>query len=136
MRELVDEGGAVLDRPILRRDRHALDPRDSHAQASARTLGLGKGAQQRGMTLFGFPARGIDLLIGRPASRIEIGEQLDVDDALLRLALDGIATRAGPARPDRKSVVSGKSVSVRVDLGGRRIIKKKKKHNKQTYKHA
>src|SRR3546814_14697349 len=28
---------------------------------------------------------------------------------------------------DRKSVVSGKSVSVRVDLGGRRIIKKKKK---------
>src|SRR3546814_14553826 len=33
---------------------------------------------------------------------------------------------------DRKSVVQGKSVSVRVDLGGRRIIKKKKnqrKHN-------
>src|SRR3546814_19181875 len=29
-------------------------------------------------------------------------------------------------RLDRKSVVSGKSVSVRVDLGGRRIIKKKK----------
>src|SRR3546814_16057428 len=27
---------------------------------------------------------------------------------------------------DRKSVVSGKSVSVRVDLGGRRIINKKK----------
>src|SRR3546814_17976446 len=27
---------------------------------------------------------------------------------------------------DRKSVVAGKSVSVRVDLGGRRIIKKKK----------
>src|SRR3546814_16674607 len=30
-------------------------------------------------------------------------------------------------RPDRKSVVSGKSVSVRVDLGGRSIIKKKNK---------
>src|SRR3546814_11142024 len=30
---------------------------------------------------------------------------------------------------DRKSVVSGKSVSVRVDLGGRRIIKKNKRHN-------
>src|SRR3546814_12097404 len=27
--------------------------------------------------------------------------------------------------PERKSVVKGKSVSVRVDLGGRRIIKKK-----------
>src|SRR3546814_14282601 len=35
---------------------------------------------------------------------------------------------AAPAdMPARKSVVSGKSVSVRVDLGGRRIIKKKKK---------
>src|SRR3546814_12621498 len=34
---------------------------------------------------------------------------------------------APPWRPDRKSVVSGKSVSVRVDLGGRRIIKKKQK---------
>src|SRR3546814_12578435 len=31
---------------------------------------------------------------------------------------------------DRKSVVWGKSVSVRVDLGGRRIIKKKKKEYK------
>src|SRR3546814_13926295 len=31
------------------------------------------------------------------------------------------------ADPDRKSVVWGKSVSVRVYLGGRRIIKKKKK---------
>src|SRR3546814_14705260 len=30
---------------------------------------------------------------------------------------------------DRKSVVSGKSVSVRVDLGGRRIIKTKKHKN-------
>src|SRR3546814_12397242 len=31
----------------------------------------------------------------------------------------------GIERGDRKSVVEGKSVSVRVDLGGRRIIKKK-----------
>src|SRR3546814_10813015 len=37
---------------------------------------------------------------------------------------------------DRKSVVSGKSVSVRVDLGGRRIIKKKNQlltHRYRTY---
>src|SRR3546814_15801738 len=33
---------------------------------------------------------------------------------------------------DRKSVVWGKSVSVRVDLGGRRIIKKKTKNNNQS----
>src|SRR3546814_11448356 len=31
--------------------------------------------------------------------------------------------------PDRKSVVSGKSVSVRVDLGGLRFIKKKNNNN-------
>src|SRR3546814_17397578 len=42
----------------------------------------------------------------------------------------GAADRAqrrsrGAGRRDRKSVVSGKSVSVRVDLGGRRLIKKK-----------
>src|SRR3546814_12153144 len=33
---------------------------------------------------------------------------------------------------DRKSVVKGKSVSVRVDLGGRRSLKKKKKSHKKT----
>src|SRR3546814_14797647 len=41
---------------------------------------------------------------------------------------------------DRKSVVQGKSVSVRVDLGGRRIIKKKpeiKRRNTNThYEHS
>src|SRR3546814_11699093 len=40
---------------------------------------------------------------------------------------------ASPSVRDRKSVVSGKSVSVRVDLGGRRIIQKKQQiehHNR------
>src|SRR3546814_11791443 len=36
-------------------------------------------------------------------------------------------TYSGSGCPDRKSVVEGKGVSVRVDLGGRRIHKKKKK---------
>src|SRR3546814_19407732 len=35
---------------------------------------------------------------------------------------------------DRKSVVSGKSVSVRVDLGGRRIIKKQNKYSTSDHK--
>src|SRR3546814_13455700 len=35
----------------------------------------------------------------------------------------------GQGRGDRKSVVSGKSVAVRVDLGGRRNIKKKKRES-------
>src|SRR3546814_12227773 len=34
------------------------------------------------------------------------------------------ATQVARVQADRKSVVSGKSVSVRVDLGGRRIIRK------------
>src|SRR3546814_13147498 len=36
-------------------------------------------------------------------------------------------------RIDRKSVVKGKSVSVRLDLGGRSNIKKKKKSETTTY---
>src|SRR3546814_15049450 len=56
----------------------------------------------------------------------------DVDaghDALqvLDVISDADRRKGGAVRVDRKSVVSGKSVSVRVDLGGRRIIKKKKK---------
>src|SRR3546814_13517546 len=39
----------------------------------------------------------------------------------------GQTARQGPDR-DRKRVVSGKSVSVRVDIGGRRIIRKKKQN--------
>src|SRR3546814_14400274 len=41
-----------------------------------------------------------------------------------------------PASPDRKSVVQGKRVSVRVDLGGRRIIKKRNHpYAKKQHKH-
>src|SRR3546814_14611057 len=48
-----------------------------------------------------------------------------LEPAILEDARDG----GSPAsRLDRKSVVSGKSVSVRVDLGGRRILKKKKNY--------
>src|SRR3546814_19413939 len=47
--------------------------------------------------------------------------------------LGGFA-KAGEEFTDRKSVVSGKSVSVRVDLGGRRVIKKKTKTKKRAKK--
>src|SRR3546814_15043518 len=53
------------------------------------------------------------------------------DDAIapeMRLARGDLGGRAElRRRVDRKSVVEGKSVSVRVDLGGRRIIKKTNK---------
>src|SRR3546814_11755019 len=44
----------------------------------------------------------------------------------------GFGPLAGVGRGDRKSVVEGKSVSVRVDLGGRRLIKKKTTNNNNT----
>src|SRR3546814_16907904 len=68
-------------------------------------------------------------------------EELVVPSWVVLVAPDGtdvLVAAAGSARTpaksrpvtsttsDRKSVESGKSVSVRVDLGGRRIIKKKK----------
>src|SRR3546814_20417220 len=55
--------------------------------------------------------------------------QVDIISAGARAVERGylvIAARGAGLDLDRKSVVSGKSVSVRVDLGGRRIIKKKK----------
>src|SRR3546814_13946226 len=54
------------------------------------------------------------------ASRITVREALRQLDACGLVSLE---THKGQ---DRKSVVSGKSVSVRVDLSGRRIMKKKK----------
>src|SRR3546814_19750741 len=44
----------------------------------------------------------------------------------------GRGLRPAGAHRDRQSVGWGKSVSVRVDLGGRRISKKKKKKKKNT----
>src|SRR3546814_18043387 len=49
----------------------------------------------------------------------------------LRALLKGAMAAYDPLL-DRKGVVSGKSVSVRVDLGGRRIIKKKTIRSQQT----
>src|SRR3546814_17389807 len=47
------------------------------------------------------------------------------DYAIRAMAQTSAISRACRSALDRKSVVSGKSVSVRVDLGGRSIIKKK-----------
>src|SRR3546814_15508257 len=77
-------------------------------------------------------------IIGRPSDiydggAAEIQKQAGGNGMLLAFShqgpvLDYMPSRfTKPPRPpaDRKSVVSGKSVSVRVDLGGRRYIKKK-----------
>src|SRR3546814_13872272 len=54
--------------------------------------------------------------------RVKITGKLSSNDSYCSLNVQEIEKLEG----DRKSVVEGKSVSVRVDLGGRRIIKKKK----------
>src|SRR3546814_13929414 len=72
----------------------------------------------------------------RPRHRVSPGPPLSVA-AVASPRADRAGCRLRPARartgrvrgapPDRKSVVEGKSVSVRVDLGGPRIIQKKNK---------
>src|SRR3546814_16209398 len=63
----------------------------------------------------------IDDIIADDRARLELLRLLDRD--LLEIIVHRLD-------PDQKSVVQGKSGSVRVDLGGRRIIKKKKDRNK------
>src|SRR3546814_18471822 len=60
--------------------------------------------------------------------RIVRGGEFDIGafDGVRLVPADAAGRVVGDqAGPDRKSVVSGKSVSVRVDLGGRRVNKKK-----------
>src|SRR3546814_17425087 len=72
--------------------------------------------------------RQADFELGRGIAA-RVGDHLELD--VLGDILPGGERRAAPAR-DRKSVVSGKSGEVRVDLGGPRIIKKKTKKKKET----
>src|SRR3546814_15942369 len=72
---------------------------------------------------------------GRAAHHIGAGEdQVVIGRGAVNGTIAGIAIVAAgnfvgdrDRKRDRKSVVSGKSVSVRVDLGGRRIIKNKQR---------
>src|SRR3546814_20677125 len=53
------------------------------------------------------------------------GKVFGTINRMLPAGLDVLDDYEGVATGDRKSVAEGKSVSVRVDIGGRRIIKKK-----------
>src|SRR3546814_10960071 len=83
------------------------------------------------------PVAGL-LAVPVPAGDLPVGLAATRDAAGTCLALPRAAKR--PHRPDdrpaatggdRKSVGKGKSVSVRVDIGGRRILKKKHHANKK-----
>src|SRR3546814_20889131 len=70
----------------------------------------------------------------KPANLIELARNRQPAEVLLANVLDenmSSSIKAGQnlvqaAKADRQSVGSGKRVSVRVDLGGRKLLKKKK----------
>src|SRR3546814_19721048 len=75
------------------------------------------------------------MIIKRPASAADhfnnawLYHTMQRNPAKAREEIRALYARHAPRKMEaRKSVVEGKSVSVRVDLGGRRIIKKKKKN--------
>src|SRR3546814_14188045 len=76
---------------------------------------------QRSMDAVGEAGSGVIVMLMRPLPGSADAEAAPAPAGGMDLRTYGIG-----AQIDRKSVVSGKSVSVRVDLGGRRIIKKKK----------
>src|SRR3546814_18376671 len=75
-----------------------------------------------------------DLSALRPRGRcvrvlpVRVGS-LEESDLVMNVLADSTQCLVTSPEVDRKSVVSGKSVSVRVDLGGRRIVKKKTTHS-------
>src|SRR3546814_11953335 len=66
-------------------------------------------------------------LVDRGGWNTKVGDR---DVLLVELRHELLSKRT--EQQDRQSVVSGKSVSVRVDLGGRRLIKKNKIKSKNT----
>src|SRR3546814_15268639 len=80
---------------------------------------LGQLGQQPERGLGGLPAR--EQIPAPP----RLGDELEDPEVGQRLPGRPAALLEDAEAPDRKSVVKGTSVSVRVDLGGRRISKKK-----------
>src|SRR3546814_14707631 len=82
----------------------------------------------RGRLRFGRSFSSRSLFLRRRVLRNDHSNQRCGGENLLPVAkICAVRHAMSPVFEDRKSVVSGKSVSVRVDLGVRRIIKKKKK---------
>src|SRR3546814_14890213 len=90
---------------------------------------LVEGRAERGGETAPDPARPARALSGRRPRRVDPGGS---DRRGPGLPWNGARRLAPRKRQDRKSVVEGKSVSVRVDFGGRRIIKNKR--DKHTHK--
>src|SRR3546814_13721043 len=93
--------------------------------------------QRDGQSAFDLPLRGQDGSYRwyQIAAHLDAKQPAGSDSAVFAVLQDIDAPKrsqlahAEALRADRKSVVEGKSVSVRVGLGGRRILKKKKSKN-------
>src|SRR3546814_18049402 len=99
---------------------HAVDRRADHGAAK-----VDAGGFRRSGLLADLRLRGVDLrprLVARGAGQVDVAFRHQLLRAKLRLAA---------VIRDRKSVVEGKRVLVRVELGGRRTIKKKTKKQTQ-----
>src|SRR3546814_16273387 len=96
-----------------------------------------EGLRGRGLTFDLDPALGV---AGEPQAAVALPSGREAGFRLKAvIERDGVAKHlrnvgAGPEMAERTSVVSGKSVSVRVDLGGCRLIQKKKKHQQNEQK--
>src|SRR3546814_17557700 len=95
---------------------------ESLSSPPAAMLGLGLARRQSSIFLFEMGGEdAVDCVKHRLEALAHAGQAQAYEEPAAGKAV--IELR--PSGRDRKSVVEGKSVSVRVDLGGRRIIKKK-----------
>src|SRR3546814_15015814 len=115
-------------RPDVGADRHGLaDPGRGAVGDRLRNadVGLehGEVGGRLGLGVRGLGAPGLGETGG--GAGVDLAEpEVMADGQAAAVPVDGAVAHDGPGILDRKSVVEGKRVSVRVDLGGRRIIKK------------
>src|SRR3546814_18236317 len=104
--------------------------RDDQAEAGSALAGRAReGLEQALPCRPGKAGAVVDHVDGACARRV-----LDTHEAYpAGTGLEGVAAEIGEDA-ERKSVVSGKRVSVRLDIGGRRLMKKKKKDNESITK--
>src|SRR3546814_16972010 len=109
------------DRVLFRSGLLNLAPELGNVSRACKVMGFSRDTFYRYQSAI--QAGGVEALLDanrkKPNLRNRVDETTEAAVALFALEQPAL---------DRKSVVSGKSVSVRVDLGSRRIHKKKKKH--------
>src|SRR3546814_19714157 len=77
------------------------------------------------------PREGLQNIVDFDKLIAEVEKRVDLNDTLLLFTAEhyfGLQVDGGQRGEDRQRVLWGKSVSVRVNLGGGRIIKKKQKN--------